>query len=114
MDYPEEEHTWLSRFTMMSIFGGFLFCIPGCLTLYRPLEGLLILALPVLLIIISVRTLHVTQNFRHWNNGISLFNKIISIIPIYFGLNLMIAFFFLAPFMGAIDGLANSITDSWF
>ena len=109
MDYPAEEHKWLSRFIIMSLFGAVLFCIPGCLSLNKVAEGLLALALPVVIIWLSIRTLLVTGNFSHWDHGISTKDKIISYIPLYFGFLMSIALILLFPFMGLVDGLAAII-----
>jgi hypothetical protein len=114
LNYPEEDHPWLMRFTTLSIFGGILFCIPGCVTIMgdRPGEsaiGILALLPPVMLIFACIHILKSTDGFRHWDYGVSTINKIIGWLIIFYGCCMGISLIFLAPFMGFLDSLGISI-----
>jgi hypothetical protein len=112
--YSEEYHPWLKFFCIMAIPYGLIILLPGCaLVSEEPLWVLGIIGC-VILIISSIYTLKKTDFFRHWSKGIQLRDKLISFIPIYFGVCTFIALLIFVPFMGFINRIGEDMVSGIF
>jgi len=106
MNSDAESHRFLRLFTMMAVPAGILFIGAPLLFLREKVEsGAFIFlaaamaALGVALIVGSVHTLRVTNEFRNWNHGLSRRQKVIPWLILTIGGWMSLAFFFVIPFI---------------
>lgn len=101
-----EWHPWLKMFTILAIPAGLLLAPMGFFSFGGDSNNSIVvflgviagLAIPIGIIGAAIHTLKVSDYFRKWSS-VTGKDRLIAYVAIYFGVNMFIALFLVAPFM---------------